>query len=136
MVKNGLLTAEWALVADDKLGFGRGPEDAMPDADSPANRLAAALREEDHSRLDDDALESFSKTPRRSNPGTPKCWTSWQKTGTVVRYGQDSHEALVEAFADFSLEALGPSREQLQLCCNALASYGNKAGQLRRRFPW
>ncbi len=43
LVGNGDLTAEFALVADEKLGFGRAQDAVRPDAAAPSNRLAALL---------------------------------------------------------------------------------------------
>src|SRR5688500_1173404 len=63
MIGSGMLRPEWALVADENLGFGRptdgdSPLDA-PDVSPSMRRLIAALREEDHSELNDAQLREF-----------------------------------------------------------------------------
>src|SRR5262245_39422098 len=60
LVEDDILDVKRALVADEKVGFGHinEPDAAVP-RDDAVSRLAALLREEDHSDLGDAAMAAF-----------------------------------------------------------------------------
>jgi beta-lactamase superfamily II metal-dependent hydrolase len=117
LVKHGVITAKWALVADPGLGWGRSADDPPP-VDAKVSRVVAALREEvpsedfeqvlfDAVTLEDSYTEMLAKL---TADGT-----------NVVRYGRDSHAALVRAFRSIGLRILGPSEAQLLICADTIA---------------
>lgn len=128
LVDNGDLQAEWALVADEKLGFGRAMDFVPPDSPSPADRLAAALREEDHSDLPDAELAVFLQDAANLEQRYNTMLDQLEQSGThVVRYGRDPHAPVETAFQDFGLKVLGPTRQHLVLCAEAIARFTDMA---------
>lgn len=128
LVENGLLETEWALVADEKMGFGRAADYVPPDAPSAADRLAAVLREEDHTHLADEELVAFLSDAVTLEDRYQSMLSKLDQAGTrVVRYGRDDHNDLQAAFSDFGLELLGPSQNQLLKCADAIARSNDRA---------
>jgi beta-lactamase superfamily II metal-dependent hydrolase len=134
MVENGDLRADWALVADDKIGFGRGVDDdageAKRDAADPVRAVAAALLQEDHSDLAPDALARFIDAAARVEDRYREMLDALERNGTrIVRFGRDrdGEAALVKAFKGIGLEILGPSEEQLLVCAETIARYRKDA---------
>lgn len=129
LVEQGILTADWALLADPNLGWGRSSGDAVPDASSPTNRLQAALREESRADEDDerrlrrfiddaaDLEQNYRDMIEALSAGQTK----------VVRYGRESPQQLLEAFADIGMKILGPSVEQLTRCAQVVEELGRSA---------
>jgi beta-lactamase superfamily II metal-dependent hydrolase len=129
LVEKGTLEAEWALVADEKMGFGRASDYVPPDAPSAADRMAAILREEDYTHLKDDELAAFLSDAATLEERYGTMLATLEHAGTrVVRYGRDDHGALASALGAFGLELLGPSQAQLLKCADAI-------GQLNDRAP-
>jgi beta-lactamase superfamily II metal-dependent hydrolase len=128
MIKNEVLTVGTALVADEKLGWGK--KIAAPDAavlpDSPiAARVVAALREEP--RADD--FESDADIERFLNDAVTLEVTykgmlkALEDAGTkVIRYGRNSVTALLKEYAATGLTILGPTKQHLEICRKAIAS--------------
>lgn len=113
LVEKGILESEWALVADEKMGFGRAADYVPPDAPSPADRLAAILREEDYTRSTDDELIAFLSDAATLENRYQSMLNKLEQGGArVVRYGRNNHDDLQAAFSDFGLELLGPSQDQ------------------------
>lgn len=130
-VDDGGLTARFALVSDEKLGFGRGSDDAIRGPLTPADRLAAALREEDHSRLPDDELQSFLEDAANLETRYNQMLSQLQANGTrIVRYGRDDHSVIESEFSAFGLKVLGPTQAHLQRCADAIAGLNASAGDL------
>lgn len=132
LVREGRLRAEWALVADERLGFGRPLDDEEDRADlgasETARRLVAALREE--SRADDrsDAIREFLSDAATLEPAYQEMLRTLEERGTrVVRYGRDDPAELVEAFAPIGLKILGPSEDQLLICAEQIARLNQDA---------
>src|SRR5262249_39428594 len=48
----------------------------------------------------------------------------------VVRYGRDNHGPVETAFQDFGLKVIGPTREHLVICAEAIARFSDQADQL------
>jgi beta-lactamase superfamily II metal-dependent hydrolase len=127
LVDAGDLKAATALVADEKLGWGRGADDRMdarPLSDGE-RALMAALHEEDHSDLSDDELREFLEDAATLESKYIDMLATLHSRGTkVVRYGRatDATVAAIERdFADLGLEILGPTKEHLKLCADAIA---------------
>jgi beta-lactamase superfamily II metal-dependent hydrolase len=123
LVANHDLNVTWALVADEKFGFGRSV-DAMPDRGrGPMDRLAAALREESRADVTDDAeLERFFQDAVTLESRYIAMLKTLKDQGTrIVRYGRDETKALERAFAAFGFEILGPELDHLMICAEAIA---------------
>lgn len=127
MVQDHVFNATMALVADERLGWGKplhGPDtDALP-ASPIATRIVAGLREE--ARADD--FESDAEVARfladaaELEPAYIQMLATLEERGTtVVRYGRDDTSALLAAFADIGLTILGPTDEHLEICRKAIA---------------
>lgn len=130
LVADGVVRAQWALVADEEYGFGHVDGDQsyadLGDANLPPEirRAVLALREEDHAELRDDAaLDQFLRDAENVERSYRKMLDDLRRAGTkVVRYGRDSHDELLRAFAHVGMEILGPTPEQLQLCARQIAA--------------
>lgn len=129
LVAEGTLTAKVALVADEKLGWGRGVSEARPvdtkALQGPRQQLLGALQEEDYSDLPLPQLQAFLQDAATLEQRYDQMLRQLETQGTVlVRYGratQEDIQALQTAFADFGLQILGPSTDQLTLCADAIA---------------
>jgi len=129
MVEQGIIETDWALVADEKLGSGRGISDSAPDKPSLSDKLLAALREESHSGLDDVELAEFIEDAATIDQRYKKMLSKLGSNGTkVVRYGRNNHNKLEDAFKDFGLIIIGPSQDQLIFCSQRIASYSDQVG--------
>jgi beta-lactamase superfamily II metal-dependent hydrolase len=123
------IEADWALVADEGIGFGRSPGDAPATPDQPQNRLAALLREEDHTDLNDTELSQFLSDAATLESKYRDMLSALEQAGTkVVRFGRDDVSELERAFTDFGLRVLGPSAEHLAVCADAIAHFSSQAG--------
>ncbi len=128
LVKNGTLTAEWALVADERMGFGRAADYVPPDTPSVSDRLAAMLREEDHTNLGDEDLADFLTDVATLEQRYDSMLEELANAGTqVVRYGRDDYSNLESAFADFGMKVLGPSPQQLSQSAEAIGHLNDRA---------
>jgi beta-lactamase superfamily II metal-dependent hydrolase len=127
IVKKGL-AADWALVADPNLGWGRAQREAGDSFDSagqPQQRVIAALREEIHTADEPrDELNSFIDDAATLEPAYNEMLSTLQRQGTrIFRYvGPDDPDLkpLLQQFADLGLEVLGPSPAQLVECAKAI----------------
>jgi len=130
-VAAGGLTARFALVPDEKLGFGRLSEDAPRAPLTHADRLAAALREEDHTRLPDDELKSFLEDAANLETLYNDMLSRLQADGTrIVRYGRDDCSDIQKEFSAFGFKVLGPTKAQLERCAEIIASLNSAAGDM------
>ncbi len=139
LITRGELTATWALLADPDLGWGKIghlPDSAdaptrwdATDALSPAHSVVTAL-------FDDRPLTGLSDAELGARladaAGLLSGYTGMidrlKQDGTkVVRYGVDSHTALVKAFAACGLAVLGPTKQHLLTCARFLAKIGRDA---------
>ena len=121
MVSEGILTAEFALVADPDRGWGN-TGDARPDAvlDDRSRQLVMSLREEMRSPLtrDDELRDFLSDATHLEDDYRAMLDTLKQKGTKVVRYGRDSHAQLVKRFDKVGMEILGPRKEHLEACAD------------------
>lgn len=122
----GMLEVEWALVADEGLGFGRevgGPDPIdAPDITPPMRRLLAALREEDATEpRTPQQLEALLDAATDWEPIYTQMLATLATRGTkVVRYGRDNPQTLVNRFSNFGLKIVGPKEEQLLICAEVI----------------
>ncbi len=126
LVANGIITADWALVADESVGFGLGPDGAAPPtlaaAPDAVKRMVASLREEDHGHLQGAAFDQFQSVAANLEQRYTDMLATLAAHGTrVVRYGKDDPTALEGAFAAIGLQILGPTRPQLDTCAQAIS---------------
>jgi beta-lactamase superfamily II metal-dependent hydrolase len=124
LVENDLLSADFALVTDPFLGWGRTPDDA-PDApaDHRVQRVVAGLRE--HVRTegtDDRALAEFLSDAATLEDRYKKMLDKLGQNGTVIRHGRDNPKPLIDALAaqNVTLNILGPSTDFLAICAERI----------------
>ena len=128
LIANGTLKATAALVADERLGFGRASMEAAATGTGKADAFAAAMREEDHSELSDAALEAFLEDAATLEQRYIAMLQKLSADGTMLlRYGRDDHSKIETAFKDFGLKVLGPTRPHLAICADAIAQFNSSA---------
>jgi glyoxylase-like metal-dependent hydrolase (beta-lactamase superfamily II) len=125
LVTDKHLTAEFALVADPKLGWGR-PEGhiARPlDAANRASLLVAALGEEKHTEFQTDSeFSDFLTEEIDLEPRYNEMIDKLAGAGThVVRLGRDNPATMLAAFNDIGMRIVGPSDEHLKRCGELIA---------------
>jgi hypothetical protein len=127
MISGGILRADVALVADENFGWGRdsdgnSPVDAL-ELSQTQRALVAALQEEDYSDLSDAELEEFLIEDVTLEQKYKEMLQELEEQGTrVVRYaGQAELREIEQEFADFGLKFLGPTRDHLITCAEAIA---------------
>lgn len=131
LVAAGRLTAEWALAADEDLGWGEvdgvdGP--VLSDAAEIVQRAFALLREEPPSFADAEELEAFASDAVKMRASYSAMLAKLAAEGTrVVRHGKDDPAALLAAFKSAGLKILGPTREHLAACARRIAVLGRDA---------
>ena len=118
------LSADWALVADPGLGWGRASGEDR-DAGIPDERVrlvVAGLREEVRTaRTDDVSLQQFLADAAALEDRYNSMLATLEERGThLVRFGRDSHASLVKAFKKVGLRILGPGRAQLLECAEII----------------
>jgi len=131
LVSQGTIEVESALVADEALGFGRSEDfqPHRPDALTLADKLAAALREEDYSHLPDDELEQMLEDIASLESRYRDMLATLKRNGTtIIRYdGRGGHKALETQFREFGFKVLGPTTEHLEVCSEAIAKFNDRA---------
>lgn len=127
LVRQGVLQAGHALVADPDLGFGHTEGTPSPvDAPGVGRRLrglVAALREEILSpAASNDAVSALVADAVTLEDRYTTMLDSLQAAGTVVvRHGRDDPSDLIRAFDDMGFDILGPSQTQLERCRDEIA---------------
>jgi len=132
MVTNGDLVPEWALVADEKLGFGRTKDgrgqDNFDAASDAVQRVVAALREEPRDDMSDAELDQFLEDAVTQEQRYKDMLSALEKNGSrLVRYGRDDTAELVKKFAITGMTILGPTQDHLVLCAETIAKYTKDA---------
>jgi beta-lactamase superfamily II metal-dependent hydrolase len=136
LVEGGVLKIARALVADETFGFGHIADAGPRDASDAVARLAAALREEDHSNLPGPELDQFLADAATLEDKYNGMLARLKQAGTpIVRYGRNSHTSIETAFKDFGLKILGPTKSHLEICARAIAGFTDLAADLIRRQP-
>lgn len=126
LVANNLLTADFALVADPDLGWGRAFDDATvaPSmADRRVQKVVAGLREHIRTQgTDDRSLEQFLSDAATLETRYRKMLETLRQNGTVIRHGRDNPQPLIDALQakDVTLNILGPSKNMLAICAERI----------------
>lgn len=131
LVSKGVIKPRFALLTDLKLGFGRTQADdaSALDAANPRVRLAALLREEDASDLDDRELAEFIDAVATVEQRYAGFVRDLVARGTeVIRYrGQALPERLAQLLAPTGATLLGPTEEQLLFCAEQISTTNKEA---------
>jgi hypothetical protein len=123
LVRDGKITAKWALVADERLGFGVPLDQPFPAQTTSSDaRLVAALREEplSDSALDREVEELIDAAATLQQRYFEMLATLEARCTKVVRYGRDSVLPLQRAFTSIGLQVLGPTVDQLLVCAERI----------------
>ncbi|MFC7700869.1 MBL fold metallo-hydrolase [Bradyrhizobium sp. GCM10028915] len=127
MVQDGTVEFEWALVADEKMGFPTDGEDASLDAETA--KVVAAMCEEPQPDLDGPALDQFLTDAVKLSDNYSAMLSKLKTDGTkIVRYTGPSAKVkqIEKAFSDFGLSVLGPTNEHLTVCRDELVGLKKK----------
>jgi beta-lactamase superfamily II metal-dependent hydrolase len=131
LFSNGIIRPKYALLTDPKLGFGRTKEDdaTVLDAADPGVRLAALLREEDASDLNDGQLREFMDAAVKVEPRYASFVKKLKAAGVKVMpyLGQALPAELTQLLAPTGISLLGPSQEQLLFCAEQIATTNKDA---------
>lgn len=131
LVEEGTLEAEWALLADERLGFGRPLHDAAdplsaPDVTQDMRTLVAALREESRADVRDEAAlrEFLADAATLESRYNAMIAGLEAKRTKIVRYRRDTGDPalkrLTERFASTGLAVLGPTEDHLFACAEVV----------------
>lgn len=137
LIENGDIVPARALVADEKLGFGRLDDGDGPGDDAGLTKaqkiMIMALQEEDQSDLPDDELEAFLQDAIDPEPPYLAMLQTMQDNGcAIIRYGSHTAQqiqSLETSFNKFGLKIIGPSDEHLVLCGQAIAGVTDSISQ-------
>ncbi len=129
MIDGGILTADWALVADPDLGWGNQIGENPIDSGKTIEMqtLFAALREEPMSvHASDDELSEFLLDSQTLRSRYADMLSSLEDAGTeVVRYiGGDETGDLLAEFDGTGMQILGPNQQMLFTCANRINQLG------------
>lgn len=123
-----LIRPKHALMADERLGFGRSDQDHA-DADATTETIIAALREEPEAgtRTNADVAQLLADVAGLE-PRYKGLLAALEQDGVdVCRYGRDDHEAFLQRVGIADLQVLGPTQEQLLACAAAIAKQNKDA---------
>jgi len=136
LIKDDLVRAEWALVIDPDLAWGRVGADAAWDRglDVRTRTLLAGLREEIRSPASDDrSLARFLQDAVTLEDRYTTMLTTLDTRGTkLVRYGADDPAKIIDTFSSVGLKILGPSTEHLRACAALIAGGADDFARLAR----
>ena len=128
LVKDKVISVEWALVADPDLGWGNVVDGGAIDQDaSPeVQTMMAAFREELRFDLTDDELSEFLGDVQTLRTKYREMIETLESDGVnVIKYvGGNEVNNLVEEFDDIGLKILGPSQYMLLRCAQRIQSLG------------
>jgi hypothetical protein len=133
MVAQGMLDLEWALVADENLGFGRPPDDASPldapDVSPTVRRVVAALREESRDGLTNGELRDFLDQAQRLEDRYREMLATLERDlgRKLIRFDGKNGRPIENAFKNIGLKILGPSQDHLLICAEAIEQFTNDA---------
>lgn len=119
LVSGGVIKAEWALVPDPDISWGRPIGTPAPTLPDEVGAALAGTREEDPSLetlLDDARLAVFLADAVTLETRYGTLIADLEAAGTtVVRHGRREDAPLLAAFGEIGLEIIGPSIDQLSL---------------------
>ena len=128
LMTGGVIDAEWALLPDPDLSWGRPIGAPPPDASSAPDavrRAIAGLREEvpsEETLSDDGRLDAFLADSVSVEERYRQLRTGLGDAGTkMVFHGQHQDEDLLASFSGIRLEILGPSDTQLAVTADLMA---------------
>jgi beta-lactamase superfamily II metal-dependent hydrolase len=129
LVRDNKLHAEWALVADPKLGWGRPINDSVTDAEESATPLAlklmAALREESRADQSEDELRRYLDEIDGLEANYTQMLQTLVDRGTkLFRYGRDDFSDLTDQFDSIGMKVLGPNEAHMLICADYIATRG------------
>jgi beta-lactamase superfamily II metal-dependent hydrolase len=131
LVQHGMIAADWALVADPGLGWGRSdqPDSEPAPIDAHVMPLIAGLREEVLSETaDDETIARFLADAASLEQNYTGMLDTLAANGTrVVRYGRDPTANINRAFRKIGLRILGPTQAQLLICAERIAQTNSDA---------
>jgi beta-lactamase superfamily II metal-dependent hydrolase len=143
LVADKIVEADWALVADEDLGYPAPDDSGADDAPDPiVDTVVAALREEPRTDFASDAeLDAFLTDAMKLEPSYRAMVQSLEDSGThVIRFvGVDDDgtladlQVLTQEFSDFDLRILGPTQRHLLLCTDAIAEFTRAAKKAAKR---
>ena len=119
LVKNGVLTAKWALVADPGLGWGRSAEDPPPSRRQGLERRRRPARggPERHADFEQVLLDAVTLEQSYAD-----MLAKLAADGTkIVRYGRDSPADAAAGVPEHRAEDPRPVETQLLVCAEAIA---------------
>jgi beta-lactamase superfamily II metal-dependent hydrolase len=126
LVRERVIEADWALVADPDLGWGRAVDEDR-DAriqDERVRALVATLRDECaplRRRLADGTLDQFMQDAANlEDTYRGMLRTLTERHTRVVRSGRDDIQPLQAALADVGLRVIGPSQAQALACADLI----------------
>jgi beta-lactamase superfamily II metal-dependent hydrolase len=132
LVSNAIVKPKFALVTDPALGFGRiNDSDAVADLslDDQLATIAAAMREEDASFLNDEDLEAFLDAAGGVEVRYKTFLADLAAKGTtvIVYQGDPLPQALIDLMEPTGMILLGPTRAQLELCAAQIGATNKDA---------
>lgn len=132
LVANNILTAEFALVADPALGWGRAADDDGTDtpADPRVLKVVAGLREHIRThRTDDQTLDEFLSDAATLESRYKQMLDTLRASGTVIRHEVDNPKPLVDALKakGVTLNILGPNKDMLAICAERIRNATDSA---------
>jgi beta-lactamase superfamily II metal-dependent hydrolase len=140
LVGDGTIETQWALVADEDLGYPRtGGQDAG--VDLVVDKVVAALREEPRTDFASDAeFERFLSDAMNLEQRYRQMVKTLERNGTrVIRFAGVDDEgsaaelrALKDAFAGVKLEIIGPTEGHLLRCTQAIDQFTQEARRVAR----
>jgi len=139
LVEQGIVRPKFALITDPKLGFGRTADhDAMDlDPRDPRVALAAILREEDATDLNDRDLAAFIDAVASVEQRYTRLVKRLTDNGVKVTpyQGKPLPADLAQAVAPSGLTLLGPSTDQLLFCAEQISETNDEANDALDRAP-
>jgi beta-lactamase superfamily II metal-dependent hydrolase len=125
LVSGGVIDAEWALLPDPDLSWGRAIGASPPDLPDAVKPAVAGVREEvpaQETLVDDARLDAFLADAVSLETRYGQLVGGLRDAGTtIVFHGRDPEDALLNAFDGIRLEILGPSQTQLLLTAELMS---------------
>ncbi|APZ97609.1 hypothetical protein BWQ93_03245 [Sphingopyxis sp. QXT-31] len=138
LVANDVIKPAFALLTDPKAGFGReaGTDAPSMDAMSSADRLAALLREEDASDLDDGELAAFIDAVATVEARYNQFVEDLEQKGVKIVFhrGGALDDEIAERLKPTGIRLLGPSPSQILRCAEQIATTNDEADGLAARL--
>ncbi len=139
LIANDIVRPRFALLTDPQLGFGRLNNTGVPptDAAHPDALLAALLREEDATDLNDAELAEFIDAVASVESRYAKFVQDLKDRGVDVTFhrGRPLKPELATLLKPTNITLLGPSTDQLLRCAEQIATTNKEAEDAIRALP-